>query len=848
MDKLTKSFEKLPGRISRLKESVAFAVNPDHRHDEEHEKAEDRQRAEICASHRFGSFADVQPGNDVKWYIDGHDYFYAVAEILDNAKEVIMIADWWLTPELFLRRVPSEHDEMRLDRILLRKAEQGVKVLVLIYKEVTQSMSLSSAHTKHHLEDMHENIACIRHPDHLGGEMTMYWSHHEKIVIVDEAVACVGGLDLCFGRWDTHNFPLSDVHPTDFSRSLFPGQDYNNARVQDFQHVDQWVSNQQSRLDTARMPWHDVHLMLRGPAVMDVCQHFVERWNFLKHLKQRHDSRYPILAFPHVLAENEEPQPAILRHPHWEKFKEIGEAFTRHALPPNDEKGIDPHGGLGAKGAMKVQVLRSSADWSHGILTEHSIMNAYIQMIAEANHCIYIENQFFITNTSPDKPFVKNLIGKAITERILSAARAGKKFKVVVLIPAIPGFAGDLKGNAGTLAIMGATYFSICRGGDSIMECIEREGFNPHDYISFYNLRSYDRINSDPERLKAMEAKSGVSFYQAQAALGRVFLGPDALPEELEKNKEVTFALGIEGAETINLDVKKDKDKNAPPTVTIPLPQGYEEAWDIIRRFERGDEVREKIADSVAHYALKRTAGGSLLDEPWSGNEESERNAFVTEELYIHSKLLIVDDRRVLMGSANLNERSQLGDRDSEIAVVVEDTDMIQSSMNGEPYMASRFAATLRRRLWKEHLGLIEPQFCTSHTEEPVTPAMKPVGVPHIDETASEEDRLVMDPLAEDTERLWKGTADKNAAIFDEVFHVVPSTHVETWKEYSEWVPQAPIKAGHVASVDMPVQHIKEQLDQVRGHLVSMPLNFLAKETLFERGLEVNVATINVYL
>jgi len=42
-----------------------------------------------------------------------------------------------------------------------------------------------------------------------------------------------------------------------------------------------------------------------------------------------------------------------------------------------------------------------------------------------------------------------------------------------------------------------------------------------------------------------MEDKSGISFYQAQAALGRVFLGPDALPEELEKNKEVTFALGI---------------------------------------------------------------------------------------------------------------------------------------------------------------------------------------------------------------------------------------------------------------------------------------------------------------
>lgn len=46
---------------------------------------------------------------------------------------------------------------------------------------------------------------------------------------------------------------------------------------------------------------------------------------------------------------------------------------------------------------------------------------------------------------------------------------------------------------------------------------------------------------------------------------------------------------------------------------------------------------------------------------------------------------MIVDDRRVIMGSANLNDRSQLGDHDSEIALVVEDTDMIPSRMNGEP-------------------------------------------------------------------------------------------------------------------------------------------------------------------
>lgn len=45
--------------------------------------------------------------------------------------------------------------------------------------------------------------------------------------------------------------------------------------------------------------------------------------------------------------------------------------------------------------------------------------------------------------------------------------------------------------------------------------------------------------------------------------------------------------------------------------------------------------------------------------------------------MYIHGKVCIVDDRLAIIGSANINERSQRGDRDSEIAAVVKDTDMI---------------------------------------------------------------------------------------------------------------------------------------------------------------------------
>lgn len=78
------------------------------------------------------------------------------------------------------------------------------------------------------------------------------------MVVVDNEYAAIGGLDLCFGRWDTHSHPLADVHPTDFSKTLFPGQDYNNARVMDFKEVGDYVSNALSIQDVPRMPWHDV--------------------------------------------------------------------------------------------------------------------------------------------------------------------------------------------------------------------------------------------------------------------------------------------------------------------------------------------------------------------------------------------------------------------------------------------------------------------------------------------------------------------------------------------------------------------------------------------------------------
>lgn len=48
-----------------------------------------------------------------------------------------MILDWWLSPELQLRRPGAYYPEWRLDRLLKRKAEEGVRIYIQVYKEVS---------------------------------------------------------------------------------------------------------------------------------------------------------------------------------------------------------------------------------------------------------------------------------------------------------------------------------------------------------------------------------------------------------------------------------------------------------------------------------------------------------------------------------------------------------------------------------------------------------------------------------------------------------------------------------------------------------------------------------------
>lgn len=178
--------------------------------------------------------------------------------------------------------------------------------------------------------------------------------------------------------------------------------------------------------------------------------------------------------------------------------------------------------------------------------------------------------------------------------------------------------------------------------------------------------------------------------------------------------------------------------------------------------------------------------------------------------------------------------------------------------MDGKPWKATKFAASLRRQLFKKHLGLLKPQ---NYEQEEAN--YLPVGVPNEYGWGSEEDRLVADPIENSFLDLWNSRARTNTDIFGRVFHPVPHDSVKTWKDYDEWYeaffraadpkdknkPAGKYKVGHVVAEHFPggVGQVKEELSKVKGTLVEMPLMFLKGEDIAQEGLGLNAFTEDVY-
>jgi len=80
--------------------------------------------------------------------------------------------------------------------------------------------------------------------------------------------------------------------------------------------------------------------------------------------------------------------------------------------------------------------------------------------------------------------------------------------------------------------------------------------------------------------------------------------------------------------------------------------------------------------------------------------------------IYVHSKLMIIDDEYIILGSANINERSMAGDRDSEICV-----ESWQPKWVGIPH-ARGGVHKFRMSVWAEHTNMSVKEFLEPNSLE----------------------------------------------------------------------------------------------------------------------------------
>ena len=111
-----------------------------------------------------------------------------------------------------------------------------------------------------------------------------------------------------------------------------------------------------------------------------------------------------------------------------------------------------------------------------------------------------------------------------------------------------------------------------------------------------------------------------------------------------------------------------------------------------------------------------------------------------------------------------------MGNHDSELSIVMEDYQVLESKMDGQPYKAGHHAATLRRLLWREHLGLLPAQSLDASED----PNAQPPDVCPNDVIEGKEYDFVADPLSDEVWNLWTKQATTNTEMYRHLFRADP--------------------------------------------------------------------------
>src|SRR4051812_36611998 len=179
--------------------------------------------------------APRREGTALEVLIDGANALPAMAAAIRGAQRQVHICTWHLEATF----VPDRDDARTTMRDLLGEVADRVPVRVLVWAGAP--VPVFDPRRSQVREQRDELVRGSRVQVELDARGRALHCHHEKLVIVDDEVAFVGGIDfttLAGDRWDRAQHP---------SRAPAIG-------------------------------WHDASSRLRGPAVADVTAHFALRW------------------------------------------------------------------------------------------------------------------------------------------------------------------------------------------------------------------------------------------------------------------------------------------------------------------------------------------------------------------------------------------------------------------------------------------------------------------------------------------------------------------------------------------------------------------------------------------
>lgn len=163
----------------------------------------------------------IEHANRVTTLVEAADYFAAFARVCSAAKRQILILGWDFDRRERLHRDDEERDlpdELGAFLVALVKRNPDLHIYLLSW-----DFNMIYATERELLPALRLRMqAPPRFHFRLDGVHPKGASHHQKLVVVDDRVAFVGGIDLSRWRWDTSDHEPGDPRRTDPNGKPYP--------------------------------------------------------------------------------------------------------------------------------------------------------------------------------------------------------------------------------------------------------------------------------------------------------------------------------------------------------------------------------------------------------------------------------------------------------------------------------------------------------------------------------------------------------------------------------------------------------------------------------------------------